>query len=69
MAHKEKVCQEQDCLEQWENLTPEARDQAGAFIYCPFCAMHMITRCSECGEALNDQGFKFCPWCGSSFED
>ncbi len=68
-AHKEKVCQEHDCAEQWQELTSEARDQCASFIYCPFCANEMITRCSACGEGIHDTGFNFCPYCGSGFEE
>ncbi len=68
-ARKEKVCQEQDCQDQWHDLSPEVRAQCGGFLYCPFCANEMVTRCSSCGEALHDTGFKFCPYCGSAFEE
>ncbi|BEQ15584.1 hypothetical protein [Desulfoferula mesophila] len=66
-ARKEKVCQEQDCQEQWQDMPLEAREQCGCFLYCPFCANEMITRCSACGEALHDTGFNYCPYCGAQF--
>ncbi|MCB2228374.1 MAG: hypothetical protein KQH53_16970 [Desulfarculaceae bacterium] len=67
-ARKEKVCQEEDCREQWQELPLEMREGCGDFLYCPFCANEMVTRCSGCGETLHDTGFKFCPYCGSQFE-
>ncbi len=68
-ARKEKVCQEPDCQEQWQELPSGIIGQCGSFLYCPFCANEMVTRCSACGETLNDTGFKFCPYCGSHFEE
>jgi predicted RNA-binding Zn-ribbon protein involved in translation (DUF1610 family) len=68
-AHKEKVCQEEICSDQWEALPLEVIKNAGSFIYCPFCANEMVTRCSACGEAVHDFSFNFCPWCGTCFED
>lgn len=68
-AHKEKVCQEEICTDQWEALPPEVRAQCGAFVYCPFCATEMVTRCSDCGEVIHDFEFKYCPWCGAGFQE
>jgi predicted RNA-binding Zn-ribbon protein involved in translation (DUF1610 family) len=67
-ARKTKTCQEESCAEQWSNLSPELKDECTVFVYCPFCANEMITRCSACGEPINDVGYKFCPWCGVGFE-
>ncbi len=68
-AHKEKVCQEEMCAEQWEGVRPALRDACASFVYCPFCANEMITRCSACGETVTDYSFHFCPWCGAKFEE
>jgi predicted RNA-binding Zn-ribbon protein involved in translation (DUF1610 family) len=68
-ARKEKVCQEQDCADQWSELSVEVRDQGRCFVYCPFCANEMVTRCSACGEAIHDTGFRYCPYCGVQFEE
>lgn len=66
---KEKICQEEACQEQWESLTPEVRQGCAAFIYCPFCANEMVTRCTACGETITDDHFQYCPWCGAAFQD
>ncbi|MCB2188934.1 MAG: hypothetical protein KQJ78_21140 [Deltaproteobacteria bacterium] len=66
-ARKEKVCQEEQCVEQWEEMPLELKNGCAAFVYCPFCANEMITRCSACGESIHDVGFKYCPWCGARF--
>ena len=61
-ARKEKVCQEEACSENWE--TPHSRSPrkvAPTFVYCPFCANEMVTRCSACGEAIHDFGFHYLP--------
>jgi predicted RNA-binding Zn-ribbon protein involved in translation (DUF1610 family) len=68
-ARKEKVCQEEMCAEDWEKLDPEVRKSCAAFVYCPFCANEMVTRCSACGETIHDFSFSYCPWCGSQFEE
>jgi len=68
-ARKEKICQEEECSEMWEGLEPEVRSKCALFVYCPFCANEMVTRCSACGEAIHDSSFRFCPWCGASFQD
>ena len=68
-ARKEKVCQEQECEEQWDHLGPDIRKTSSAFVYCPFCANEMVTRCSACGETVSDTDFQFCPWCGDRFEE
>ncbi len=68
IARKQKACQEEQCSEQWGNLSPELRDQCTSFTYCPFCANEMLIRCSACHEPLQDTNYKFCPWCGVSFE-
>jgi hypothetical protein len=68
-ARKEKVCQEQECEEQWEQLEPQVRKACMTFVYCPFCANEMVTRCSACGEAIADSDFQYCPWCGARFEE
>ncbi len=69
LARKEKVCQEEACAESWQALSPEARRQCASFVYCPFCANEMITRCSICGEQVHDFSFRYCPWCGAKFEE
>ncbi len=69
IARKEKVCQEESCTENWEQLGPESAFNSATFVFCPFCANEMITRCSACGEAIHDVGFRYCPWCGARFED
>ncbi|ADK84772.1 hypothetical protein Deba_1404 [Desulfarculus baarsii DSM 2075] len=68
IARKEKVCQEEACAENWEQLGEDWAAKCASFVFCPFCANEMITRCSACGEAIHDIGFKFCPWCGAQFE-
>jgi len=68
-ARKVKVCQEETCAENWEGLTPEVREKCSAFVFCPFCANEMVTRCSSCGESIHDFGFRYCPWCGAKFEE
>jgi hypothetical protein len=68
-AHKEKVCQEEICADQWEALPPEVRNQCATFVYCPFCATEMVTRCSGCGEVIHDFDFHYCPWCGAGFQE
>lgn len=68
-AHKEKVCREEACTEQWEQLPPQVREHSGSFIYCPFCANEMIIRCSACGEELMDDKYHYCPWCGAHFAE
>lgn len=69
MVRKEKVCQEEPCAEQWSELPDEVRRQCSTFVYCPFCANEMVTRCSSCGEQVHDYSFQFCPWCGAKFEE
>ena len=68
-ARKEKVCEEETCIDQWDDLPPAVRDNCATFVYCPFCANEMVIRCSACGENIHDFGFKFCPWCGAHFEE
>ena len=68
-ARKEKVCQEEMCSDQWEALSPEVKAQCSSFLYCPFCANEMVTRCSSCGETIQDFDFQYCPWCGAGFND
>ena len=68
-TRKEKVCQEEQCAEQWSALSPDLRAQCATFVYCPFCANEMVTRCSSCGEAIHDAGFQVCPWCGAGFQE
>ena len=68
-SHKEKVCQEEACAESWDELSPEVKHQCVSFIYCPFCANEMVTRCSACGEQIHDSGFAYCPWCGAAFAE
>jgi hypothetical protein len=67
-ARKEKSCQEEQCVEQWDSVPMELRGQCSSFTYCPFCANEMQTRCSACNEPIHDTSFKFCPWCGVGFE-
>jgi len=66
-ARKIKACQEEPCQEQWDELSDEVRRQCASFIYCPFCANEMVTRCEACGETIHDFNFQFCPWCGAEF--
>lgn len=68
-ARKEKVCQEQECEEQWALLEQGVRNRCTSFVYCPFCANEMVTRCSVCGETVSDVDFHFCPWCGVKFSE
>jgi hypothetical protein len=68
MAHKENICQEQECAESWSALSEDVRNHCTSFVYCPFCANEMVTRCSACGETLQDTDFNYCPWCGEQFE-
>ncbi len=68
-ARKEKVCQEEGCTEQWEELPPQVREHCSSFIYCPFCANEMVTRCDACGEVIHDFNFQYCPWCGADFSE
>jgi predicted RNA-binding Zn-ribbon protein involved in translation (DUF1610 family) len=66
-ARKEKVCQEEMCSDQWEALPAEVNTQCTTFVFCPFCANEMVTRCSVCNETIHDFGFRYCPWCGADF--
>lgn len=67
-AKKEKVCQEEECVDLWAEMPEDVRARCTSFVYCPFCANDMVTRCSACGETIHDVGFHYCPWCGVQFE-
>ncbi len=67
-ARKEKICQEEDCREEWEQLPQAVREHTMNFVYCPFCASELVVRCSACGEIVTDANFTYCPWCGAKFE-
>ena len=64
----DKICQETDCSEKMNELTPEERRLFKSFTHCPYCAEVMTLVCNGCHEQLNSADFKFCPWCGAAFE-
>ena len=68
-ARKAKSCPDETCAENWDSVPASVREQCFNFVYCPFCANEMVTRCSACGEAIGDFNYAFCPWCGARFED
>ncbi len=68
-AQREKICREEECKEQWEQLPNSVKDVCTKFVYCPFCANEMIVRCSACNEFIHEISFGYCPWCGIEFEN
>ena len=66
-ARVEKICLDNECSEQWSQMSEECVAQAKDFVYCPYCSEELHLQCSACKESLSSKDFKFCPWCGAEF--
>ncbi|MBW1709614.1 MAG: hypothetical protein JRG97_07195 [Deltaproteobacteria bacterium] len=68
-AKTEKTCLDTQCQEVWQEFPEDFSKYTAKFVYCPICAEELHVQCSNCKEALANTEFKFCPWCGTEFEE
>ncbi|MDR1873373.1 MAG: hypothetical protein LBS60_15855 [Deltaproteobacteria bacterium] len=65
----EKICHENDCADKIADLSPEEKKFFITFTFCPYCAEELSLICPACREELNNNDYKYCPWCGVKFAD
>ncbi|MDR1608927.1 MAG: hypothetical protein LBT38_11045 [Deltaproteobacteria bacterium] len=65
----EKICHESECAEKIATLSSDEHNLFKTFTYCPYCAEELSLVCQACKEELNNNEYKFCPWCGAKFQE